>query len=447
MVQVFDMPISESQINENARVVDQIAGLLAIVNNQRDNAKLQQLAQQVKQSLTAANLFIDLDSKAKELEALIQAGLKSAQFEQDLQHWIADYLAHYEELGAEATKKNRELFANQPLGITHYLLHWGMVVPEVWGDSNDIRVVLKNVMTEPEDINAAGTYILPPIAIVPGPHATQAEKNNPHQALQDYIETVKQRNPFRDITLVMQVNSSDGHWLAARIDLSSNKIQRAELWDSMSTTSVAMRETPAYANMQKAVQNISPGVMVNAVAAGVQKDGSTCMQRSLQRVLQVKYSGNAAIDPQLKEIRDAERVDQLRDAVVKKIVANVPAIQVKKAAQPISQAKQVFQEELVAKNEKLENKVFHSLANVGQAQGAELKELKDYQIHFDEIMAHRLSELYCDPAQRKKPEEQLLQYAWSYAYKTMQYNLGLFKTPPAEQKNEPRGVKCNHRST
>lgn len=419
------MSLSQEQSSYNEKELRESANLLAAFYQDQalKNDLFNRILPLVIKKINAAQLFIHLESEAIKLRQLMADALFQEQriFEQQLDAFIAEYLKNYAELDVVSSKKLKTFTAdNQPRGIARSLMDLGAVAPNTLGDDFDIRMTLRHVITIAEDVRDSGIYILPPVLLVPGPNPNQFEKDNPHHALQDHVDTVLKNNPDKNITLLVQVNCGGSHWQAVKITLQNNKVQNAVLRDSLSTPPEQMREMPAFKNLQRAVRVVE----VTPVAAGVQHDGENCMQYSMQYVLQEKYPAGVAIDPALQKIRDAGSAQELSTSVTEKIIANSPGIQ-EKIAQSDSGIKEFFQTPIAAHGKNLEQQVFMSLANSVGHKDKKAREIKDYQISFDEMLARELDQLYRSSS--KQSDDELFAQARQNAYQQMQAGLRFFK--------------------
>jgi hypothetical protein len=184
-----------------------------------------------------------------------------------------------------------------------------MVRAGEWGTDLDIQNYFRGQLANSEvlkqdareDASSARTYIFPPVSLTENAGFTFAS------ALSDAINAVKENQLQGAVSLRFLVNDGDEHWLVAEIEMHGGEVIAANLWNSLSGDVNAAKQKIPFQNFSTAVQQHSR-VIPNLELAGIQHNGYSCMDYSLQK-----------IDPKLAGITDAA---ELRFKVIKQIVAN-----------------------------------------------------------------------------------------------------------------------------
>ncbi|OGT46597.1 MAG: hypothetical protein A3E83_07300 [Gammaproteobacteria bacterium RIFCSPHIGHO2_12_FULL_41_20] len=203
------------------------------------------------------------------------------------------------------------------------LLVRGYVPAYKWGTDVDVVGCLGSDLASPANIQVPGVYILSPMKIegyTYGAAEEELEKYNFQQSL----ETARGIRGGA-VTLCIPVSCANRHWRLAEVTVYEGQVTQARLWDSLQGTSGS--QDVATRNLSKFItEKTGTATTVTVRYAGVQRNGFSCMDFSLQRAYQVKYPPTSLPTSETaRAILDANAdATQLRLAIVRKAVARSP---------------------------------------------------------------------------------------------------------------------------
>lgn len=230
-----------------------------------------------------------LGKKMAELAVLLRGEMdkKSGAFINALHEWVRSCKQSL------AENPVRDIHAApQHQGIFHSLERSKAIPPGTWGEDTDIEKCLEDFTVVSTNISASGTYVLRPVGI------------SESDSLKEYIITVLRKRIEGPIKLLVPLSYGGVHWRLGIIEINKNKVTSAQLWDSMSDSSLSSH--PAYQNMKTAIQTAveeyliskrvsalnrfvavtQVGCKMTAEAAGVQTNGWSCADCVIQQCLQ-----------------------------------------------------------------------------------------------------------------------------------------------------------------
>jgi hypothetical protein len=424
------MPLSNAEKNANALELTLIhSSLVSIHQHPGASQEIQIIINAIANFVDEEDISINAVPATNErLINIVETTLREipAKRQQFLMQQLRAWSPEYKELSKRLSVTNRATHAEQPRGIIRSL-QIGKMADRVWGEDIDTRIALKSVIKYPEENFEDGIHILPPVSLVAGANATDQEVKEPHLFYENSIRTVVENNNNKDknLTLLTQVNCGDNHWELAITTLQQGNVTSSTLWDSMASVNKT-----ALNNMQTAInrlikpENTSP-IKVAAQAVGIQKNGMSCWDYTLQKSLQIKYENDDSIDPALNRIRDTRNSSQaLREACTDVIIQNHTTLHDEK-------------EELNTidtTDEKSRDTTLFGL----------LAKDKLLQVKFDGLMASKLHALYLT-ATNKDLDSLLVTQARKFAFEKLSSSFGLFKpkSPGALQDSSEEEVKCN----
>lgn len=398
------------------------------------NEKLDDLFRTIENTLKDNKIVLELDVLNERLQKIVTEAMYEEQqdtFLQDLAEWVNDYI--------EQEKKDKQrsltIHAGQARGIYRSLKDFGHVDEKVWGEDLDILHVLKGVIIispASQDIQDKGAYILPPISLDEGPDLFISKVN-------EYCNA----HPNKSMTLLFSV-SAGSHWRLARVDITQGEVTGALLWDSLANK--RLKNTTAFKTMQAAVSTLSRNnVAVQAQAVGIQHNGHSCMDYTVQKALQLKFKENDRLPAGLLRIRQADpkKPIALRKAIIDHIKFGSPEltdVQVAVTGQKNTLLNIVKQTGVepgrpvpVNKKAALESALFKALADVNNVANIDNKEL---QKNFDELMARALDGLY--QTNHQGSEKELFDLAREHAFQQLLQKFGLF--PPEKKQDEEKPI-------
>ncbi|EKD71135.1 MAG: hypothetical protein ACD_46C00264G0001 [uncultured bacterium] len=370
----------------------------------------------IKAFLDEQEIIVSIDAGKKTLMQLIEKQIFLQEDQLLFQEKLLTWAQEYKELEKQSTVEMRQLARQESRGIIQNLME-GRSVDEIWGTDHDLRIVLQNEIRNPSEVKKSGTHILSPVSIVAGIHASEEERQQPQTYLKNVITDAIKSAPNANLNLLVPVNSGQHHWMLVEAKIEKGEVKQATLIDS--SHNAALQDTPAFKNVEKAIIEITPTAKVNATATGVQNNGSSCMDYTIQAALQIKYPKEKIIDAGLTSIRDAKNAEELRVAVTDKLIENVPQIteQKKKIEEP---AKEIFANPPTPEN--LEKELFQKLAADEKA--------RDLQVKFDALMAEKLDLLFIANLDNPKiNEKNLVDEARKAAFEEMRRTFSFFQMP------------------
>ena len=102
------------------------------------------------------------------------------------------------------------------------------------------------------------------------------------------------------------------YWRLAKVDINDGAMTSAVLWDSLSGSEAAIKQTAAFQNFTEIVE--AHDIVPELRLAGIQHNGYSCMDYSIQEAYKDADIHN--------EITQAQNAGDLRFAVVKQIATN-----------------------------------------------------------------------------------------------------------------------------
>lgn len=365
--------------------------LLERVQSEESQKSVPDVIEFVSDFLKGNKIALDVDDHTLELKELLFRLIsknKMTQLFEVLKKWAAGYEAAAK-LAEKQAEENKRIFAAQPHGIYRGLIEKQKIGYTVWGEDLDILVLLKGIVTMgPKDISEDGIYILPPVSI---------------EGLKDKLKEVRDAHSDKALTLLVPVNRGQNHWQLAIADAKNGKVTGLTIWDS--------------------------------IKEGVQKNGYSCMDFSVRQALTIKFA-NKAPTPDLQAIIDAKDAQQLREAVVNRIL-HVHSKMKDDADLHQSVREQVAQRPQVEKIQAID------INNEDQLH-VELLKNRNMQEEFDGLMAIELDKLYKDNQDEDEDEEDLIKIARKLAYQIFLTKFGMFahtsKTPAPAAVAQPKPI-------
>ena len=323
--------------------------------------------------------------------------------------WISQ-VKHKQQLDKEFTQS---LTSSHARGIRATLCD-GESAEKVWGNDDDIRVILRSVITHPDHVKESGCYILPPVMIVSGGLSAEQEQKTPHIFLENHFKDVVANKPKGDVILLAPVNSGQNHWMLVEAHVSNGELKSAVLRDSMKGSNNVVEKTDAFKNMSIAAKNVNASVKVSGVSDNKQSNGHSCMDYTIQTALQISLKNGADLDENQIKITQADSEKKLREEIVRNIILS----DVKLAVKEKSVSDDV---EALFKQEKANEEQIAKVLSKPKA--------VEVQKQFDELMASELDRLFKDPKNDFVSEKKLRDKARQFAFDTLKFKL--FPPPTA----------------
>lgn len=350
------------------------------------------------------------------LDLLITAAVEDAiqleQFNESLAKWASDYRVFL----ANDTAAVRAKHAAQPPGILRTLLS-GKPANNIFGDDYDARLVLKEVLIRnAAEVQPGRFNVLAPISL-----------DTPGQ-LRDVMADILKGNEDKSFGLLLLANCGQSHWRVVMTEVQDGKVKNALLWDPMSGSASQLRKTKYYENLQLAINQINEDESVEprVSMAGLQRNGHSCMDRGVQKILQLAAVAN--------DITAVQSDDDLREAIEAAVCVNHAEL----LAESEESQEDESDSESVASVEEVEE--VNPLAALDSASDDFEDQLHDLlakreqhaeQIQFDEDMAKKLqAELdKLTEHDSKAAENPLFDGARVYAYNEMLARFGVMAKP------------------
>jgi hypothetical protein len=416
------MPLSTAEMRHNQEELDYIQQLLLSLDSSATaKQRLLYRFQSVREFLEEHHVLLGIPAGSISLQAILSEQIKrfnGDSFNAAMEAWLVQY-RRFEQ---EATKQLQAQASRAAYGIANAICR-GEEARQVWGTDYDIRLVLKGSITDPSAVTQPGRYILPPVSIVASSDASAEEKRAPHAFLASHIQTVCNQAIPGSVTLLVPVNAGQSHWMGCEVKVSEGKVVEAILRDSLKNP--LLKESAAYKNLRAAVNHVNHGAHIMAFASGIQRDGYSCMDETVDFVLREKFPTTAQIPVELAAIRDASSAEKRRLEIMTRITTQltpqlaprVDAEQAVKAVFSSSVDLPAFEKHFEAVNAALV-----------------VPAAKKTQEQFDAIMAAKLEKLFIK--QPQATDAALFNEARFYAYKKIQKQFGFFK-PRSLSASEP----------
>lgn len=428
---VYDIENNASKIDElfQLAIVNLPKGSAPSTSTQISRTKhfLSQFVQKNGISLGTNNL--DDAEEMELLQIIIQAlQRKEKDFERELETALLNWMKTLKH-AVSGQGAHVEQHLQQSSGMAADLIDNGMVHLATWGTDLDVKHCLGRDLTDPRKITNPGTYILTPVSL------TQwFDSSSPIVAsqnlLREVFNSIKANNITGRVLVDIPVNCGDSHWRLAKYEINHQQLTSAVLWDSLSGNSTQIKATTAFKNFTTIVESFSSQVTPQLFLAGIQQNGHSCMDYTLQQA----YRDAGKIN----EMTQATDSSALRLAIVKQIANNHPAIDKEAVAHLQINGNEIVpfgmsgQQHVIALDPGAEKTVNDFLDKFTSKEKSKTlsQEDKEWQITFDAVFSEHLQHLYDKNSTTNIKESDLVLEAKRKAIQ----EIGFF--PPSAKKRE-----------
>ncbi len=378
------------------------------------------------------------------ISAVLDDGIDARKFNDMLSAWAREYRKYI----AADRAAVRARFMAQPPGILRTLMQSGDA-SNIFGDDYDARLVLKGVIIRHADQVKAGRFnVLAPISL------------DAPDDLYSVIDNIRKGNEDKNYGLLALVNCGQNHWRVAAFKMQGARVSNAVLWDPMYGEAKSLFGTSAYNNLQAVISKLNgdASVVPKVEMQGVQRNGHCCMDRGVQKILQLVSVANevtqAASDDELRQAVEAvvceNHAELLAESSGEESVHVEPVEDEVEIKTPIVEDVDVSDEDVIAEDtseevavEDIEAEENHPLAALDCIDTKFDKQLynvlvkpenKNTQIQFDEIMARKLQESLdkLTEADSKADESPLFEEARKHAYAELLKRHGVMAKSPVD---------------
>lgn len=384
-----------------------IAGLFASVESSLgvsfDKLESVKLALQhyfTEKNIDSMNLQANEENQLKELITTALLDNKQAIEHTSLDAWLR--ALQFPVVGAEDRSLLDRHMARTNWTFADELVHTGQVSHANWGTDRDVIYALGHLITRDpsRNITAAGSYILSPVSLT-----NSIDPIRDH--LQESLRAVTDLSINDHVSVYVPVNCGNNHWCLAKFEIENQTLVSATLWDSLSGDKSASESTLAYKNLQTVVHETAATVTVSSELTGIQKNGYSCMDYSIQEAL----SAAGHVDHPIVKATNAA---DLRLAVVKEIAHHHPVLNEAGIADSLT-LEDVGEVSSSSTHQPKKKIAIPEVTADDTAFVAETLKDKKKQIKFDEVFSRELNALY--KKFPEKSEKELEKKAFAYAYR------------------------------